>query len=422
MRVFFLTDGSDLEGVEKLEDIKHIKVVKWTLTSLNSWPHPPHRRRRAYVEQFFLNLQSFLCIPFIVIYLLRNTGKKDFFRMGHVWITFFMNIVASTRLLLPLTKNYQTLTKSFIEELHLFYHRHTSEYSMKIHLEIHKLSHFFTMYLTGMMVGGIVLFNATPLANNIFSGAFKKDKPPDLEFEHAVYYGLPFDSETKYSGYIPVFLYNWFISYFCSSCFCIYDLILSLLIFHLWGHLKILNYNMRTFPRPGCVAPHIKDTSRLRYDDEEMVIVGRMLREQIDYHRFISDFSDHMSATFGPMLAIYYSFHQVSGCLLLLECSQLDADALIRYGPLTVILFQQLIQLSIVFELIGSSSEKLKDSVYSMPWECLDDKNRKILLIFLKKVQTPIHLKAMGIADIGVQTMAGIIKTSLSYFAFLRSK
>lgn len=47
------------------------------------------------------------------------------------------------------------------------------------------------------------------------------------------------------------------------------------------------------------------------------------------------------------------------------------------------------------------------DAVYSLPWECMDVKNRKIVLFFLYKVQTPIALKAAGLVPVGVQTMAG---------------
>lgn len=80
------------------------------------------------------------------------------------------------------------------------------------------------------------------------------------------------------------------------------------------------------------------------------------------------------------MLALTYSYHLISCGLLLLECSQgvhilhlfmfltlkinmksvskrylfQEAEALARYGPLTVIIFYQLIQISVTFELIGS--------------------------------------------------------------------
>lgn len=84
-------------------------------------------------------------------------------------------------------------------------------------------------------------------------------------------------------------------------------------------------------------------------------------------------------------------------------------------------MFGELVLLSIIFETIGTMSEKLKDAVYKVPWEYMDTKNRRTVLIFLIKVQEPIHVKAGGLVDVGVTTMASILKTSFSYFAFLRT-
>ncbi|CAH0664096.1 unnamed protein product [Spodoptera exigua] len=82
------------------------------------------------------------------------------------------------------------------------------------------------------------------------------------------------------------------------------------------------------------------------------------------------------------------------------------APALMRYLPLTIILTQQLIQLSVIFELIGSESEKVLNAVYSVPWECMDPKTRKMLAFFLMNVRKPIHVKALGVANVGVTSMA----------------
>ncbi|CAB3259079.1 unnamed protein product [Arctia plantaginis] len=89
-----------------------------------------------------------------------------------------------------------------------------------------------------------------------------------------------------------------------------------------------------------------------------------------------------MSDAFGLALLFYYMFHQISGCLLLLECSQMTAEALAKYLPLTIIMFQQLIQMSIIFESIGVMCEKLKDAVYCLPWEYMDTDIENIFLLF----------------------------------------
>ncbi|KAI8434205.1 hypothetical protein MSG28_012312 [Choristoneura fumiferana] len=64
-------------------------------------------------------------------------------------------------------------------------------------------------------------------------------------------------------------------------------------------------------------------------------------------------------------------------------------------------------------------SEELINAVYELPWEYMNTSNRRTVMFFLYKVQTPMSLKAMKVVPVGIQTMAGILKTSLSYFMML---
>nr|WPO56484.1 odorant receptor [Leucinodes orbonalis] len=81
----------------------------------------------------------------------------------------------------------------------------------------------------------------------------------------------------------------------------------------------------------------------------------------------------------------------------------------------------QLIQLSITYEIVGSESEKLSNDVYYVPWESMSISNQRSTCILLQRVQSPIHVTAMGMTDVGVQTMAAILKTTFSYFTLLQS-
>nr|QIJ45830.1 olfactory receptor [Glyphodes pyloalis] len=120
------------------------------------------------------------------------------------------------------------------------------------------------------------------------------------------------------------------------------------------------------------------------------------------------------------MLAFNYMYHLFSFTLLLVECMQ-GKDALMWYGPLTIVTLAQLMQLSITFEVVGSESEKLKDEAYCIPWESMSLSNQQAMMFFLKRVQTPIRVTAISMKAVGVQTMGGILKTCFAYCAFLRS-
>jgi hypothetical protein len=159
--------------------------------------------------------------------------------------------------------------------------------SFQTYLLVNKISHYFTLYVTVAMLLGILLFNALPLYNNITAGAFRRERPANLTFEHSVYMSLPFDSTTNFKGFLVQFTFNWYISYICSACFCIVDLFLSLMVFHVWGHLRILIQKMETFTKPNS-DENGKDSGL--YSEEEMKEVGDKLKEIVQHHTFVLEY------------------------------------------------------------------------------------------------------------------------------------
>nr|CBH19583.1 olfactory receptor 1 [Antheraea pernyi] len=408
-----IPDGSELVGIQKAVDIKYMRLVRFGLRMIGTWPDRGNDSRFMIIKRHFIFVMETFTLITGILYLKFNVGKLTFFILGHTYITVFMNVIGVSRLGLIYLDRYHELTDIFLTRVHLFNHKDKSDYAMKTHILVHKISHFFTLYLNVSMVGGIILFSATPLYNNIMSGAFNNPRPENATFQHAVYYALPFDYTTSLRGFLVLYTCNLYITSVCSCCICIFDLLLSLMVFHLWGHYKILINSLENFPIPSNGA--------ISFSEEESKGIHLKLQETIRHHNLIIDFTSKMSSTFGWVLLLYYAFHQVSGCLLLLQCSKLEPQVIARYGPLTVILFQQLIQISYVFELLGTMNDKLPDAVYSVPWECMPLNTRKLVLVFLIQAQKPMHIKAMSMVSVGVQTMAAILKTSVSYFVMLRT-
>nr|WPV72938.1 olfactory receptor 1 [Protegira songi] len=415
-----ISDGTDLEGVEKTEEILYMKVLRKSMWLIDAWPRHPNE---STVHRLYMIWLKIFCLIPGIIYLRNNTGKLSSFEMGHTYITVFMNSIAFSRALMVYGEKYNNILFYFLDEMHLFNYRNKSEYSYKTHILVHKMSHFFTMYLLSMMGLGILLFNLTPMYNSYSDGMYRDERPPNATFDHSVFYSLPFDYTTNLRGYFALFTFNWYISCTCSSYFCVVDLTISLLVFHLWGHMRILVYNLENFPKPASLLVESKDNSIKdhKYNKQETIEVHKRLCECLHYHSVIIDFQRRMSDSFGAVLLVYFLFHQVSECLLMLECSQMDKKALLRYGPLTVVIFQQLIQLSIIFELLGSSNDKLIDSVYCIPWEYMENRDSRMVLVMLRQSQISMNLKAMSMLTVGVQTMISILKTSFSYFVMLQT-
>uniref|UniRef100_A0A2A4K9S9 Odorant receptor n=1 Tax=Heliothis virescens TaxID=7102 RepID=A0A2A4K9S9_HELVI len=433
---FFNYEAKD--GVTNPTEYPYMIMSRHLLTVITCWPKKPKEglnaraklRARVWVivQKIFHMSLCLLTTLGMAMYISLHKKSMSFLELGHLYISLLMTVVIFSRITtLCLNPKYRAVSTEFLTKIHLFYYKDDSEFSMQIHKQVHKISHLFTLYLTGQMIAGLSLFNLTPMYNNFSAGKYKKGGLKNSTFEHSLYYSYPFNVSSDVRGYIVSNICDWIISYLCSTWFCTLDLFLSIMVFHVWGHFKILLHDLDHFPRPANLTTFKLDNSNITLTSEkfssiELGQVSEKLKKCIEYHRKIVSFTDEMSNVFGPMLFVYYGFHQTSGCLLLLECSQMTVAALVRYLPLTIILFQQLIQLSIIFELVGSVSDKLKDAVYGLPWESMDIKNKKTVSIFLMNVQEPVHVKALGLAEVGVTSMTAILKTSMSYFTFLRSK
>ncbi|KAI8423856.1 hypothetical protein MSG28_012862 [Choristoneura fumiferana] len=128
-----------------------------------------------------------------------------------------------------------------------------------------------------------------------------------------------------------------------------------------------------------CAVPNTDDarTVPLRYSYEENKQVAQRLQDIVKYYIMIKEFLANTSSAYSVTLCVYYGFHLVSDCVLLLECSTL--------------------------------TDPLVNAVYGLPWECMDNSNRRTVLILLQTVQQSLALKACNMVPVGVQTMQAVV-------------
>ncbi|XP_063383377.1 uncharacterized protein LOC134669639 [Cydia fagiglandana] len=416
-----LSHQNDDSQITSPKDLGYIKQVATSLSRVASWPLMESKNKK-YTFAVKWNITCFLFMSYIFIfqiwYVRNNISTTSFVVIGHTYITLAMNTICLQRLTMPWMAEYRQVIKEFLDKIHLFHQKDNSEYANKIYKYIEKICKIFTVFVHFQLYGGIALFNITPAYKNFKAGMYSSNKPVNATYETAVYLALPFDCFTDIKGHMFLSLMSLVSTSIGSTSFCLWHLLLSLIVFHIWGNLKILKHNLDNFPKP---ASQMTSIGIPWYTDEESKNISTLIVELVNHHRNIMDFMAKTSSAYSFFLLLNFAFYQIVGCIILLQCSKLDSEALGNYGPLTVVLFQQLIQISVTFELLGSQSEKLIDAVYGLPWECMDMKNRKLVLFFLQNVQEPINLKACGMVPVGVQTMAAILKACCSYFIMLRT-
>nr|AFK30403.1 odorant receptor 6 [Ostrinia furnacalis]BAR43448.1 olfactory receptor 6 [Ostrinia furnacalis] len=407
----------------------YIKTIRFFLRPSGSWPSDvfegylplPIRIHRA-----TLPFHTTIIVMGGLYYITDNFHRLSFLDMGHMIITTFLAMVTALRSILPNLQTYNSLLCKFIQEFHLMHHAYKGDYFEEVNKTVDKISSYCTKFSTIIMYLAILFFNITPTYNNIRHTLISKTE--NYSMEYSVYFSFP--GFNPLDHFASTTVYNIYLSYNCSTLFCGFDLLLFLMIFQIIGHVYILRHNLENFQ-----SPKNKITLNLRgdalitnntctyevFDAQENEEVRLQLAECIEHHKIIIGFTDDVSGLYGPLLAFNYFFHMIACCLLLLECTEGSYDAVLRYGPLTILVFGQLIQMSVMFELLGSETEKLKDSAYCLPWEAMNTSNQRTAFIMLHKMQYKISLKALGLAAVGVNTMVGILKTTFSYYAFLQT-
>nr|AJF23784.1 olfactory receptor OR6 [Planotortrix octo] len=407
-------------------DSRYMKNIRFTLRSIGAWPSHvfedlPTTKLSAISRYGYTCLLFTFCSTGMVaqaVYLVKNKGTMPFIDLGQTYLTLLMSFAFVQRTTMPIQPSYQALIKEFVSKFHLLHHKDKTDFSAKMFSKVNRMCEIGTIVELLQFGVSASMFNIAPLALNYSRGMLSSERPMNVTFEYSVYYALPVDQNTGV-WYIVICMYNAYVSYNLGCMFLCHDLQISVFVFHIWGHMNIFEHNLNYFPRPRKAVGSKSDP--LRYSNEESKEVTMGLKEIIKHYIMIKDFVAKTSDVYSVTLCVYYGLHLVADCVLLLECSTLEIDALAKYGLLTLVMYQQLIQVSVVFELISSKGESLPDAVYGLPWECMDNGNRRTVLILLQIVQQSLALKACGMVSVGLQTMLAILKTSFSYFLMLKT-
>ncbi|XP_047989597.1 uncharacterized protein LOC125228922 isoform X2 [Leguminivora glycinivorella] len=407
-------------------ELGYMRTIRAALNTIAQWPNATFgkpgksdlrvRCLEAY-KYVIVAAQILAHIP-VLLYLKKYFSTISFIDQGQIYCNIFLTAIFLQRASLPFQKKYRNTVKKFCLEFHLNHYNYKSDFATKETNRVNTLCKNVSRISLCQLFSGILAYNVVPLTINIYSGMFSTPMPENKTFVHSVDYLLPFDAYTDAKGYLLIFCFNWFPSYNIPTAMICYDLLIFTMVFHIWGHLNILLHDIKTFPRPKVACSEESKLNTILIDNRE---INRALKDIIDHHTVIKKFMTEVSETFDVTLCSYLAFHQVMCCLMLLECSSMEPKALGKYGILGSVIFQQLIQTSVVFELIHSKSETLGDHLYSIPWEDMDTDNKKLFVMFLNYVQKPFGMKACGMVPIGVLTMSAILRTSVSYFIMLRT-
>nr|AWV67919.1 odorant receptor 4 [Lampronia capitella] len=408
---------------------KHWRWVRFYLNTLGMWPKAyvgePRSKALEYYNKFAV-VQTFGALYLQIHYIWSHRATTSFFELGHILITVFLNILSNVRLQLGFDKMYGPMFKTFFNKIHLFNYEYANEYSRKLTDKIERISLYISIYYISVLHIGIPFFNVIPWLNNYNNGAYNRDS--NVTLQSSIYLANPFDTEHNLNQWVLLAAYDLYFSSVISTAVVAKDLCLFLMIFQIMGNILILENNLKTMARPALQEDcrityegHLNKVQVEMFSEEENSDIHEKLKRHIEQQTLIQSFTHQLFERYGMIFLVTYMFHMVNGCIILLEIAPGKTEAFVQYGLLAASLFGQLITLSMILEQLYTLSDRLGDAVYSTPWECMDTRNQKTVLLFLMRVQTPKVFKAKGLVEIGVKPMASILKTTMSYFAFLKS-
>lgn len=102
------------------------------------------------------------------------------------------------------------------------------------------------------------------------------------------YYMIPFLCSFTFfycTYYMSGFIYSVF-STLAATWFCMFDLFLSVMVFHVYGHFNILLCKLNSFPRPTLQSYKGLNVHK-KYSNIELQVITDFLKDCVDYHKLI---------------------------------------------------------------------------------------------------------------------------------------
>ncbi|XP_028177878.1 uncharacterized protein LOC114365492 [Ostrinia furnacalis] len=237
-------------------DLRYMKFLRLLLRMIDSWPHQQLRDSKPvrFRDSRFLFIEGAGVGIGGLFYVRSHYKVVPFLEIGQTYLTIFLSIVAT------------------------------------VYQRINRLCSVFVAFVAVEVIIGIFLFNLMPFLNNYKKGMFNQELPANKVFEHSINYSLPYvNCYTNLIGYIVMTLINIICSCDCGIFFSGVDVYIAVIVFHIWGHLKILDHRLRTFPTPVQMRGHQpgEPGNDLMYTKEENKKAAAMLKDIIEYHGMI---------------------------------------------------------------------------------------------------------------------------------------
>ncbi|KAJ8721370.1 hypothetical protein PYW07_002145 [Mythimna separata] len=169
-------------------------------------------------------------------------------------------------------------------------------------------------------------------------------------------------------------------------------------------------------------------------DDDVVKIKGGKETEQTHYkiktklkfiiskHQYLAKIISDLDNVLGDGMFLTYAFGSVFICLTAFTATVVDdLYKSMRYFSFFCSLLLEVFIQCIMGQLLSDHSNKLEKAIYFADWVYADSDTKKMLLIFLMRVQKPFEFSAKGYLNMNLEAFSGICSLSYQFFNLLRT-
>nr|WCC57376.1 odorant receptor 39.4 [Papilio dardanus] len=258
------------------------------------------------------------------------------------------------------------------------------------------------------------IYSFTAFANTILMGLYLLILyATGMPVEFCIWF--PFEPDTKLKFCFAVFYYYIQITWIAVNITTL-DAFIACFLHQCSAQINILRYDLENFVESCKIQSTNSEIPLIQAYD---VKFKNITLHFLEIHKFFAKVED----TYSRAIFCQFLFGAWILCTTAYKLVELDKTSL---ECLTVIVFMMCIFTELfVFCFYGSrltdASEKLMNSAYFLDWVEVPLKHRRNLMLFMEMIKKPILPTAGSIAPLANTTFVAIVKSSYSFYAFLKN-
>uniref|UniRef100_A0A0K8TU46 Odorant receptor n=1 Tax=Epiphyas postvittana TaxID=65032 RepID=A0A0K8TU46_EPIPO len=287
-----------------------------------------------------------------------------------------------------------------------------SQETCKILRRYHKVMTFIILWYTYYVVPLILFVVTFPLLIMYYDSEILGR---DLEYRYLFEAWYPFD---KIKWYYAAYAWE---SLMTAVVVCIYtfsDLLNVSFVGYICMELRLLGTHLRQLIEP-------KDIMNLKRSHDVTAVhekIKRRLKSIILKHVFLANVVSQLDEILGDIMFVNYTLGSILICLTAYTFTVVDEFySTVRFFCFFISFMFSILHQCVMGQVISDHSEALVEDLYCSEWTYCDRDTKKLVLLFIMRMQNPFQLTAKNYIIMNLHTFTTICSSAYQCFNLLRT-